>query len=115
VVVTEDLVQSMAPGSVIVDTAVDQGGCVASTRETTHHDPVFEHHGVLHYGVGNMPGAVPRTSTWALTNATLPYLRELARLGPERACAVDPVLASGRNVEAGAITNEAVAAALAAA
>jgi alanine dehydrogenase len=115
VVVTEDRVQSMAPGSVIVDTAVDQGGCVASTRETTHHDPVFEHHGVLHYGVGNMPGAVPRTSTWALTNATLPYLRELARLGPERACAVDPVLASGRNVEAGAITNEAVAAALAAA
>ena len=112
VVVTDDVVRSMAPGSVIVDAAVDQGGCVASTRETTHHDPVFEHHGVLHYGVGNMPGAVPSTSTRALTNATLPYLRELARLGPEGACAADPVLAGGRNVEAGVVTNPAVAEAL---
>jgi len=106
------MVRSMAPGAVIVDTAVDQGGCVESTRETTHHDPVFEHHGVLHYCVGNMPGAVPNTSTRALTNATLPYVRELARLGPERACAADPDLAGGRNIEAGRVTNEAVADAL---
>ena len=113
VVVTDDMVRSMTPGAVIVDTAVDQGGCVASTRETTHHDPVFEHHGVIHYCVGNMPGAVPNTSTWALTNATLPYIVELARLGPERACAADPVLAAGRNVEAGVVTNPAVAEALA--
>jgi alanine dehydrogenase len=114
VVVTDDMVRSMQPGAVIVDTAVDQGGCVESTRETTHHDPVFEHHGVLHYCVGNMPGAVPNTSTRALTNATLPYLLELARLGPERACAADPALAAGRNVEAGEVTNPAVAEALAA-
>jgi len=114
VVVTDDMVRSMAPGAVIVDTAVDQGGCVESTRETTHHDPVFEHHGVLHYCVGNMPGAVPNTSTRALTNATLPYLLELARLGPERASAADPALAAGRNVEAGEVTNPAVAEALAA-
>ena len=113
VVVPDDVVREMAPGSVIVDTAVDQGGCIEGTRETTHHDPVFDHHGVLHYAVGNMPGAVPRTSTWALTNATLPYLRELARLGPQQACAVDPVLAAGRNIEAGTVTNEAVADALA--
>ena len=113
VVVTDDMVRSMTPGAVIVDTAVDQGGCVASTRETTHHDPVFEHHGVIHYCVGNMPGAVPNTSTRALTNATLPYIVELARLGPERACAADPVLAAGRNVEAGVVTNPAVAEALA--
>ena len=114
VVVTDDMVRSMAPGAVIVDTAVDQGGCVASTRETTHHDPVFEHHGVIHYCVGNMPGAVPNTSTRALTNATLPYIVELARLGPERACAADPALAAGRNVEGGVVTNPAVAEALAA-
>jgi alanine dehydrogenase len=114
VVITDDMVRSMAPGAVIVDTAVDQGGCVASTRETTHHDPVFEHHGVVHYCVGNMPGAVPNTSTWALTNATLPYVRELAVLGPERAVEADPVLAAGRNVDAGEVTNPAVAEALAA-
>ena len=113
VVVTDDMVRSMVPGAVIVDTAVDQGGCVESTRETTHHDPVFEHHGVLHYCVGNMPGAVPNTSTRALTNATLPYLLELARLGPERASAADPALAGGSNVEAGEVTNPAVAEALA--
>jgi alanine dehydrogenase len=114
VVVTDDMVRSMAPGAVIVDTAVDQGGCVASTRETTHHDPVFEHHGVIHYCVGNMPGAVPNTSTRALTNATLPYIVELARLGPERASAADPALAAGRNVDGGVVTNPAVAEALAA-
>ena len=114
VVITDDMVRSMAPGAVIVDTAVDQGGCVASTRETTHHDPVFEHHGVVHYCVGNMPGAVPNTSTWALTNATLPYVRERAGLGPERAVEADPVLAAGRNVDAGEVTNPAVAEAVAA-
>ncbi len=79
VVITEAMVTSMKPGAVVVDIAVDQGGCVETTHETTHHDPVYDVHGVLHYAVGNMPGAVPNTSTYALTNVTLPYLAELAR------------------------------------
>ena len=78
VVVTEDMVRTMKPGAVIVDVAVDQGGCIETTHETTHADPVYELHGVLHYAVGNMPGAVPFTSTYALTNATLPYVLQLA-------------------------------------
>ena len=83
-VVTEDMVRGMKPGAVIVDVAVDQGGCVETTHETTHADPVYEVHGVLHYAVGNIPGAVPHTSTYALTNATLPVRR---RGGRARACA----------------------------
>ncbi len=70
-VVSEDMVAAMKRGAVIVDVAVDQGGCIATTRETTHDDPIYELHGVIHYAVGNMPGAVPHTSTYALTNATL--------------------------------------------
>jgi alanine dehydrogenase len=112
VVVTEDMVRSMRPGAVIVDVAIDQGGCVATARETTHHDPVYEHHGVLHYCVGNIPGAVPNTATRALTNATLPYLVELAVHGPAEACRRDPVLAGGLNVEGGRVVNPVVAEAL---
>jgi len=109
--VTEDMVRAMKPGAVIVDVAVDQGGCVETTHETTHADPVYELHGVLHYAVGNIPGAVPHTSTHALTNATLPYLAQLAALGVDGA-ADDPALASGINTLAGHVTNEAVAAAI---
>jgi len=109
VVVTEEMVASMRPGSVIVDVAIDQGGCIATSRETTHGDPTYVTHGVVHYCVGNIPGAVPHTSTLALTNATLPYLRELATLGVTEACRRDPVLAPGLNVEGGAVVNPAVA------
>ncbi len=109
VVITEDIVRSMKRGAVIVDVAVDQGGCVETTHETTHTDPVYELHGVIHYAVGNMPGAVPHTSTYALTNATLPYVVELAVQGPAAACAADPVLAAGYNTVAGSVTNKPVA------
>jgi len=112
VLVSEDLVRAMKPGSVIVDIAIDQGGCVATSRETTHADPVFERHGVLHYGVGNMPGAVPHTSTYALTNVTLPYVSALAQHGVAAAVAADPALARGVNTVAGAVVNPAVAEAL---
>ncbi len=112
VVVNEDMIASMSPKAVVVDVAVDQGGCVATTRETTHSDPVFERHGVLHYGVANMPGAVPHTSTWALTNATLPYLTALATLGVDRAVEAYPELAKGVNTRQGEYVNPAVAKAL---
>jgi alanine dehydrogenase len=112
VVVTEDMVRAMRPGSVIVDVAIDQGGCVATSRETTHHDPVFEVHGVIHYAVGNMPGAVPATSTLALTNATLPYLVEVAVHGVDEACRREPELLSGVNTRAGEVVHAGVAAAL---
>lgn len=111
VVVTEGMVEGMKPGSVIVDVAVDQGGCIATTHETTHNDPVYYSHGVLHYAVGNMPGAVPHTSTYALTNATLPYVVEVANLGP-LAAAADPALRGGLTTVGGRVTNEAVADAL---
>ncbi|MGY6501747.1 MAG: alanine dehydrogenase [Acidimicrobiales bacterium] len=111
-VVTEDMVRGMKAGAVIVDIAIDQGGCIETARETTHADPVYEVHDVLHYAVGNIPGAVPNTSTHALTNATLPYLVELARLGPQRAAELDPALAAGINTHAGVVTNPAVAEAL---
>lgn len=111
IIVTEDMVRTMKPGSVIVDVAVDQGGCVATTHETTHNAPVYERHGVLHYAVGNMPGAVPHTSTYALTNATLPYVVDLANHGV-RAAGRDPALRRGLTTAGGMVTNEAVAAAL---
>ena len=98
----------MAPGSVIVDVAVDQGGCVATTHATTHDDPVYSVDGVLHYGVANMPGAVSHTSTLALTNATLPFVRRLARAGL-KAAAADPALARGMNTCRGQLCNAAVA------
>jgi alanine dehydrogenase len=109
VVVTEDMVASMKAGAVIVDVAVDQGGCVETTHETTHNDPVYEEYGVIHYAVGNMPGAVPYTSTYALTNATLPYVHEVAVAGPAAACRADSALAHGCNTVAGRVTNAPVA------
>ncbi len=112
IVVEEDLVRAMKPGAVVVDIAIDQGGCIATSRETSHHDPVFELHGVIHYAVGNMPGAVPHTSTYALTNVTLPYLVELASRGVAPAVNRDPALALGVNTLAGAVVNETVAEAL---
>ncbi len=112
VVVTEAMVRSMRPGAVIVDVAVDQGGCVETTVETTHDDPVVERFGVLHYGVGNMPAAVPHTSTYALTNATIPYVALLADHGIEAALGADGALAGGLTVHDGRITNPVVAEAL---
>jgi alanine dehydrogenase len=112
VVVTEDMVRTMRPGAVIVDCAVDQGGCIETTHETTHADPVYVTHDVLHYAVGNMPGAVPHTSTYALTNATLPYALALATAGVEAATSADPDLARGVNTVGGNVTNAAVAEAL---
>jgi alanine dehydrogenase len=109
VVVTADMVAGMKAGAVVVDVAVDQGGCVETTHETTHNDPVYVEHGVLHYAVGNMPGAVPHTSTYALTNATLPYVLELAGQGPGAAMRADPSLAYGCNTLRGHVTNAAVA------
>jgi alanine dehydrogenase len=97
---------------VVVDIAIDQGGCIETSHETTHHDPTFLVHDVVHYAVGNMPGAVPHTSTYALTNVTLPYLAELARLGVREAVAVDPALALGVNTAGGSVVNAAVAEAL---
>jgi alanine dehydrogenase len=108
--VTEDMVRSMRPGAVIVDVAVDQGGSVETVdHSTTHRDPVYVRHGVVHYAVANMPGAVPRTSTLALTNVTLPYLLALARDGVQKALASDPALRHGLNVHEGVVTHRAVA------
>jgi alanine dehydrogenase len=112
VVVGEDLVEAMKPRAVIVDVAVDQGGCIATTRETTHDEPVYEEHGIVHYAVGNMPGAVPYTSTYALTNATLPFQLEVALHGAVGAARRDPSIAFGINTLDGDYTNEIVAASL---
>lgn len=111
-VVSDDMVRSMKRGAVVIDIAIDQGGCIETSHETTHADPVFERHGVVHYAVGNMPGAVPHTSTHALTNATLPHLAALARSGPLDAIRRDPALASGVNTYAGDVVNVHVAGAL---
>ena len=112
VVVSDDMVRTMKPGSVIVDVAVDQGGCIETIHETTHTDPVYEKHGVIHYAVGNMPGAVPHTSTYALTNATLPYVLDVASQGPLAAVEHSPALALGLNTHAGSVTLPAVAEAM---
>jgi len=109
VVVSDEMVQGMKPGAVIVDVAVDQGGCIATTRETTHDDPTYVLHGVVHYAVGNMPGAVPHTSTYALTNATLPYLLDVAVHGAIGAARRDPSIAHGLNTVGGAYANAIVA------
>jgi len=106
------MLKNMQRGAVIVDVAIDQGGCCETSRPTTHADPVFVEEGVLHYCVANMPGAVPLTSTLALNNATLPYLRALADKGWRHALRDDPGLAAGLNVCAGQITHPAVAQAL---
>ncbi len=107
--VTEEMVAAMRPGSVVVDISIDQGGCVATARMTTHSHPTFLEHEVVHYCVGNMPGAVPRTSTYALTNVTLPYALAIADHGLEGAVRRDPALAGGVNVYAGRVTNPGVA------
>ncbi|MFT3906037.1 MAG: alanine dehydrogenase [Steroidobacteraceae bacterium] len=110
--VSEAMVRSMRPGSVLVDIAIDQGGCFMTSRPTTHADPIYSVHGVTHYCVTNMPGAVPRTSAFALNNATLPYVKALADKGWERATHDDPALAAGINISAGRIVHPAVAQAL---
>ncbi len=107
--VAEEMVKGMKPGAVIVDVSVDQGGCVETTRPTSHSDPTYVRHGIVHYAVPNMPGLVPRTSTFALTNATLPYILFLAERGLDAALAENAALAAGLNVRAGEITHPAVA------
>ncbi|WIE63278.1 alanine dehydrogenase [Curtobacterium sp. MCLR17_032] len=109
--VTDAMVADMRAGSVLVDIAIDQGGCFEGSRPTTHDDPTFRVHDAVYYCVANMPGAVPRTSTISLTNATLPYAVAIADQGWERALDADPALALGLNAHAGRVTNEAVAAA----
>jgi alanine dehydrogenase len=107
--VTREMLALMRPGTVLVDVAIDQGGCFETSQATTHDDPVFEVDGVVHYCVANMPGAVPVTSTQALTNVTLPYVEAIAAKGTARAVADDPALAKGVNVAGGTITYKAVA------
>jgi alanine dehydrogenase len=107
--VTEEMVARMRSGAVIVDISIDQGGCVETAHVTTHSEPTYLVHDVVHYCVGNMPGAVPRTSTYALTNVTLPYAIDIATKGLERAVREDPALALGVNAHAGALTNQGVA------
>jgi alanine dehydrogenase len=109
--VSSELVSRMKPGSVLVDIAIDQGGCFEDSHPTTHAEPVFKVHDSVFYCVANMPGAVPHTSTYALTNATLPYVVELADQGWHAALAADPALALGLNTHEGQLTNEPVAAA----
>jgi alanine dehydrogenase len=107
--VTREMLAFMRPGAVLVDVAIDQGGCFATSRATTHDDPIFEVDRIVHYCVANMPGAVPITSTKALTNVTLPYVEAIADKGTTRAVAEDPALAKGVNTIAGRLTYEAVA------
>ncbi|MBS0377306.1 MAG: alanine dehydrogenase [Proteobacteria bacterium] len=110
--VTRAMIKTMKPGAVLVDISIDQGGCFETSHPTTHAEPTFVVDGVIHYCVANMPGAVPRTSTLALTNATLPYVKSLADLGWQAALKRDPGLAAGLNVYNGAITHAVVAEAL---
>jgi alanine dehydrogenase len=108
--VTEEMIQSMSPGSVVVDIAIDQGGIFETTdRITTHDKPTYEKHGVVHYAVANMPGAVPRTSTMALTNVTVPYALQIANKGYKKACLENEALLKGINTLEGYVTYEAVA------
>ena len=110
--VTREMISSMNAGSVVVDVSVDQGGCVETTQPTTHSNPTFLVDGVIHYCVANIPGTVPRTSTYALSNATLPYVVKLANMGAKAAIQADPSLAKGVNIYKGKITYPAVAEAL---
>jgi alanine dehydrogenase len=109
VLVTREMLRAMRPGSVLVDVAIDQGGCVETSKPTSHSDPVYVEDGVIHYCVPNMPGAVSRTSTFALSNATLPYVLAIANKGVRRALEDDPALAKGLNVCRGKVTCKAVA------
>ena len=110
--VTRDQLSTMKPGAAIVDVAIDQGGCFETSKATTHEDPIYDVDGIMHYCVANMPGAVARTSTIALTNATMPFLLSLADKGWKEACAEDPHLLEGLNVHAGKLTYFAVGKAL---
>jgi alanine dehydrogenase len=110
--VTREMLKTMKRGSVLVDIAIDQGGCFETSHATTHENPVYEVDGVIHYCVANMPGAVARTSAFALNNATLPFALKLANLGAEAAMKADPHLANGLNVMGGKIRHQAVADAL---
>jgi alanine dehydrogenase len=107
--VTRDMIKSMRPGSVVVDIAIDQGGCFETSRPTTHSEPTYVEEGVVHYCVANIPGAVARTSTLALTSATLPYLVRVAEHGVAGAAARDPVLAKGLTTLAGQLVSRPVA------
>jgi alanine dehydrogenase len=107
--ITSEMVASMRPGSVVIDISIDQGGCIETARMTTHSNPTYVESGVVHYCVGNMPGALPNTSTYALTNVTLPYVLDIANNGLEEAVRLDPALARGVNAYGGLITNGAVA------
>jgi alanine dehydrogenase len=106
------MLKTMKRGSVLVDIAIDQGGCFETSHPTTHADPVFEVDGVIHYCVANMPGAVARTSAFALNNATLPFALKIANLGAEEAIRRDPHLANGLNISGGKVRHKAVAEAL---
>jgi alanine dehydrogenase len=108
-IIRRDDLKRMKPGAVVVDVAVDQGGCIETIKPTTHENPTYEVDGVIHYGVANMPGGVPRTSTLALTNATFPYARRLANQGWRAACSADPALLKGVNMVAGHVTYPGVA------
>jgi len=107
--ITKEMIRSMRDGAVAIDIAIDQGGCMETSRMTTHSDPTYVVDGVVHYCVGNMPGAVPNTSTYALTNVTLPYALRIAAGGLENAVRDDAALALGVNVIAGEVTNPGVA------
>ncbi len=109
VLVTEQMVAQMKPGSIIIDISIDQGGCVETIRPTSHGEPIYKLHDVIHYAVPNMPASVPRTSTFALTNATLPYIQAIASVGVKKAASEDPTIASGINVKKGVVTYPAVA------
>jgi len=109
--ISNELVSRMKPGSVLVDISIDQGGCFEDSRPTTHANPTYKVHESIFYCVANMPGAVPHTSTYALTNVTVPYAVELANRGWQAALRADPALALGLNTHDGALTNAAVAAA----
>lgn len=107
--ITQNMLKTMKRGAVLVDVAIDQGGCFETSRPTTHSDPIFVVDGVVHYCVANMPGAVPKTSTLALTNATLPYALEIANKGWKRAMVENPDIRHGANVMRGRVTLKAVA------
>ncbi len=107
--ISREQLKLMRPGSVLVDVAIDQGGCFETSKATTHQNPTYEVDGIIHYCVANMPGGVARTSTFALTNATLPFAVQLANKGYRQAMLDDPHLMNGLNIHAGQVTYEAVA------
>jgi len=109
VLITSEMLRTMKRGAVIVDVSVDQGGCAATSRPTTHDDPVYEVEGIIHYTVANMPGAYPRTSTLALTNSTFPYIKILAHKGIEESIREDRVMRSALNTYNGEVTNRPLA------